>query len=266
MWNWKPATAGEALFLFLCKEIFAIQKVTDTKQLSILQTGGRSEDFASYFEALTVTNTFSRLIKKAQQIQKSDCATSDQQLKTYIKQQLEISHSDRSIANRLIALTWSAQKASHKPIPMSVRKAVIDNRALVTCYICGTTLSPNSTTDDSKVQYEHIWPSSYGGDSIEENLLPSCFSCNQQKGDLILWQTAHITSFCLKPDPSEEEMKDVRRREKIAVYLRKLATHASAKNITLKRSAKELGPAELSLQESIDREDARDFFNLRLGA
>ena len=46
--------------------------------------------------------------------------------------------------------------------------------------MCGSSLDFVNDNDNA-FTCEHIWPRSYGGDSIEENLLPSCKSCNSNK-------------------------------------------------------------------------------------
>ena len=102
------------------------------------------------------------------------------------------------------------------------------------------------------MQLEHIWPQSFGGDSIAENLLPACPACNNAKSDMLLWQNAHIHSFTLKPEPSPQEL---------AQHRRNIFEYASTHRTTLKDAALIIGSVDLSEISSIDRDDAVDFFN-----
>jgi len=130
--------------------------------------------------------------------------------------------------------------------------------------MCGHAVYKDAVIENERLQYEHIWPSGYGGDSIEENILPACSICNNAKEDMILWHTAHIAGFCLKPQPSADELTRVGRKQKIAWFMRRTYENAVRRRITLKESALSLGPIEMSKQDSVDPDDARDFFNLTL--
>jgi len=48
-----------------------------------------------------------------------------------------------------------------------------------TCYYCGEPL------EKRKITLDHIYPRSFGGFSIPENLKPCCAKCNSQKGELL---------------------------------------------------------------------------------
>jgi hypothetical protein len=81
---------------------------------------------------------------------------------------------------------------------------------------------------------------------------------------MIIWHTAHIAGFCLKPNPSEEEKTHVGRKQKIAWYMRRVYEVAAQERTSLKDAALAIGPIEMSSQTSLDYDDARDFFNLNI--
>lgn len=65
------------------------------------------------------------------------------------------------------------RKNLHDP---SVRKHVL-TKADGRCHLCGTRLSLNS------MEMEHSRPKSLGGTNHMNNLMPSCRSCNREKGN-----------------------------------------------------------------------------------
>ena len=50
-----------------------------------------------------------------------------------------------------------------------------------TCQYCGRT-----PTDGAKLHIDHIQPESKGGDLSMDNLVTSCFECNEGKRDIVL--------------------------------------------------------------------------------
>ena len=78
---------------------------------------------------------------------------------------------------------------------------------------------------------------------------------------MLLWHTGALFSFVLKPNPSEEEVKSIRRREKIARQVQNILINANKNNFSLKNSAIDLGPANFQSIQFDDVEDAVDYFN-----
>lgn len=165
--------------------------------------------------------------------------------------------------DRFATLVLDAEQASRKDISNTIKSEMLKNKVLY-CYICGISVSGSTQGESLKAELEHIWPQSYGGDSIIENLLPSCPACNKKKGNMILWQNANVHSFVLKPNPSEKEVENIRRVERIAKHRRKLFKVACERKISLKEAANEVGPVDIMNKMNIlfiDRDDAVDFFN-----
>lgn len=259
----RPSTAGERLYYFITKDIVGYECAIELSESAVTRYGGRTHDFAQYFFGFAIANIFARLIKKTERVLTEEHSDHHKIVTQYIERSLEAGiFGNRAVIRRMASLAIDAVKVSGKTIPSSVEKAVSGDRRRMSCYLCGTDVYRGASVDSEKLEYEHIWPSSYGGDSIAENLLPACWPCNKAKSDMILWHSANVAGFCLKPEPSEEEMKCVQRREKIAAHLRTIHDHASRFSLTLKESALRVGPIKITKQSSIDPDDARDFFNL----
>lgn len=259
----RPSTAGEKLYLYIAEQVLGARCSSEIAETQLLRFGGRTVDLSEYFFGFACSSIFTRLLKKAERVIESESSAPDRTLARYIQRTLEIGlEGDRSVATRMASLAATAVSSSHRTIPPSVIKAVNGERQRLTCFLCGNPVQRGALDEGAKLEYEHIWPSSYGGDSIAENLLPACGKCNRAKSDLILWHTGHVAGFCLKPQPSENEMTRVERKHKIARYMRSVFDLASENRSTLKDAALSLGPIDMSTQKSIDPDDARDFFNL----
>lgn len=261
----RPSTAGERLFHFVAEQLLGEHCQTELSETQALRFGGRTFDLSQYFYGFTCANIFARLVKKAERVLESDRSAPARVVAQYIERSLEVGLAGhRDAVNRMAALSIDASTASGRSIPPSVTQAVIGQRKRLHCYLCGNQVHKDADVLGERLELEHLWPSSYGGDSIEENLLPACAVCNREKGDMILWHTAHIAGFCLKPNPSEDEQTRIGRKQKIAWYFRKVHELAALERTTLKNAALMLGPIEMSSQTSLDHDDARDFFNLSI--
>lgn len=161
-------------------------------------------------------------------------------------------------------LAVAAHEASNKQISPGVRKRVIGETLNPYCYLCGTSLRtsvPASSPDF--LTLEHLWPSSLGGNSVEDNLLPACSKCQNDKGDHPSWEWFSVHDLVLSPTPSDEELRSVPRRAKIAVHFMKAleATRGSSK--TLKESMRALGPVSRVLAFRDGGDMPITFFHLR---
>lgn len=261
--NFKATTKGEILFQYIIREIIGRPSISQLHTLDILQIGGRLEHFAEYYTGVFAANLMARCIKKASRINLSYENELDHQriLVRYILDSLEIPR--RSIGgdlDRLAFLTLEAEKASRRDINNTTRSQA-SSRGLNNCYICGKDIYETHDDGNQTLELEHIWPQSFGGDSITENLLPACHHCNRDKANMLLWQNYNVHSFVLKPDPSADELTAIKRKEKIAQHRRSVFQHACSYKTTLKRAAQIIGPANLTSIKPLDSDDAVDFFN-----
>lgn len=257
-----PSTNGEILYKYIQEKALSMNGPSELERLSTLQVGGRSKEHAEYFFGYACASIFSRLIKKAEKTLDEGRPSSEKVISRYIEETLEIVIlTQERTSSRMAALAISAVESSHKNIPSSVIKAVNGERMRQSCYICGNYLQKGAIDPTVSLEYEHIWPSSYGGDSTAENILPACQRCNKAKGDMILWHTAHIGSFCLKPNPSPDELTRVKRPLLVAAHMKKIFLHATLNRTSLKNSALQIGPISLDRHKTPYPDDARDFFN-----
>jgi 5-methylcytosine-specific restriction endonuclease McrA len=264
LYGFKPVTQGERLFKHLLKHFISPDAKSQASSLSFLQIGNRQEDFSEYYLGVFCFNLLARLIKKSVHLLEDETVKEENrqsQMIFYLQTQMEIAI-DRKNKNDVVYLATLANLAAQS----SGRKINPSTKALVTpklsatyCYICGERLELASSDNLQQVQYEHIWPSNFGGDSDPENLLPACSICNNAKGSTLLWQDAHVHSFVLKPNPSIDEITRIQRREKIAIHRRMIFQRACNEGITLKEAALKIGPMGNLQYQHIN--DAVDFFN-----
>lgn len=261
--HFRPVTSGESLFQFIISDVIGRSKISELQVLSILQIGGRLEEFSDYYVGVFAANLMARAIKKAERLESlyPDSNENQNQLVRYIQESFEITRASNSgVLDKFAFLTMQAEKSSRRDINSSTRK-LSASRGLNNCYVCGRDIYENTTDPSAKLELEHIWPQSFGGDSKVENLLPSCCDCNREKGSMLLWQNSNVHSFVLKPSPSVDEWTSISRKEKIAQHRRSIFLYACQNKTTLKDAALAVGCVNLMSIRSLDGDDAVDFFN-----
>lgn len=261
--NFQPITSGERLFQFILRELHHQHGYSEIQSLSVLTIGGRGDFFADYVLGLSTINMLARLVKKALKVRAGENElTHHPEIVRYIQRSLGVNrYSGDDVVDRLASHALAAASACGKKINESAKKIVRSKRIEAPCYICGTNCLFGSAEENARVKYEHIWPSSYGGDSIHENLMPSCWHCNEVKGDMLLWHTGSLFSFVLKPSPSIEELKTISRKEKVAMYMRLVLQYACLNRCSLKDAAMAIGPVSMTSIYAVDEADAIDFSN-----
>ncbi len=261
--NFQPTTSGERLFQFILKELHPGQSHNEIQSLGVLTVGGRGDFFADYILGVSTINMTARLVKKALKVRAGDDELTHQsEMVRYIQQTLGVNrHSGDDVVDRLASHALAAASTCGRRINESAKKIVQSRRIESACYICGTNCLFKSTDEKAQVKYEHLWPSSYGGDSVHQNLIPCCWHCNEVKDDMLLWHTGGLFSFVLKPSPSLEEIKAISRREKVAMYMRLVLQHACLNRCSLKEAAMAIGPVSMTSIYAIDDADAIDFSN-----
>lgn len=265
--GFKAQTAGERLFQFILKEFYGAKSLNEIHNLTMLGIGGRMEMFSDYFLGTGALNLLSRCIKKAERIRKSidDELIHQSEMIKYIQQYLGIAQHGDTIVDRFAALSLQAAAESKKPIKNAIKERISLGNTELSCYICGCHAPRYPSEANIPIEFEHLWPASLGGSSSFENLLPACHACNKAKGAMILWHTAHIFSFVLKPNPSAEELTTISRREKIAQHMRTIINYACLNNTDIRGAAIAIGAIDMNLINVLEAEDAVDFFNFELG-
>lgn len=265
--SFRPTTDGERLFQHIVSNVIGRQRISSLDDISLIEIGGRSDDLVDFYSGIFASNLMMRCIKKAKWIDRNDPLHADNNalgrhkklLISYFQNSLEIPRNSLGgNLEQLAGLVIDAYKATKKDIPDSVRKQF--KRRPDYCYICGTSID-DKLADPPNYELEHIWPQSYGGNSIAENLLPSCIHCNKDKSHMLLWQNADINSFVLMPMAEHGELISIHKRVRIARHRRTIFEYACAKKTSLKEAAQAIGSVELTNLRYIDREDSIDFYN-----
>ncbi|WP_078031357.1 HNH endonuclease [Massilia sp. KIM] len=271
MIGFRPVTQGEHLYVRVV-DIFVNYDHALTKSIENFRNGSfvgnRSEEFADYFVGLYYFNLTARLVKTAKSIlcdPNGNEFTYRSSFLTFLANQCSISEGQfgRANVNLLVNLSFEAALASGQSISNSTKNIVRASVPMLECYICGKSLFVNPVDARDAIEYEHVWPSSYGGDSIAANLLPACSCCNREKGAMMLWQDTWKHSLILPPYPSANDLTEINRPLKIALHRRRIFEYAVQHSLTLKDSALEIGPADFSAFAPMDLTDAADFFTIQ---
>ncbi|CAH1905041.1 HNH endonuclease [Candidatus Nitrotoga sp. HW29] len=266
LFGFHPSTQGEFLFQHIAKQFIPSEAKSQVYQLSHLQIGNRQDDLAEYYIGVYCFNLMARLIKKAVHLIEDYSLNQEQQqpkMKRYLQTQMEIAidRQNKEAINKLISLSLSAALSTRKQVNPSTKLLVTPKYKPIYCYICDRKLELLTEDITTQVQYEHIWPRNFGGDSTAENLLPACALCNHAKGSTLLWQDAHVHSFVLSPSPTAEDLnKGIQYKMKIAMHRRNIFRRACDDQITLKEAALKVGAMGKSIKHK-HPDDAVDFFN-----
>ena len=262
--RFKPTTSGEALFQLVLGDFCGPGSHAALQAVPALGIGGRTDALAEYFLGASALNIVARCIKKAERVREAagDEALRHPAMVAYIQKNLGVARQGDSRVDRLASMSLLAASDSKRPIKDAVKRVVAGGAQDLACYVCGA-MSPRKSSDPavSAVEYEHLWPASFGGNSIVDNLLPSCAYCNRSKGSMLLWHTGSLFSFCLRPKPSPDELTSIQRREKVAAHMRRILDRACEDQVSLKEAALSIGPVQLNTIYPIDDDDALDFFN-----
>jgi 5-methylcytosine-specific restriction endonuclease McrA len=260
--SFKAVTSGELLFQFILRELYQVSSLTEIHGLGLLTVGGRSDFFSEYFLGINAMNMLARCVKKAERVRGIDNEASHQgNMVAYLQETLGMAKHDDESVDKLARLSLLAASDSKRKIKDSIKRSIRNGRNEVPCYLCGGMCQHNASDGAAGIEYEHIWPSSFGGNSIADNLLPACATCNREKKDMLLWHTGHLFSFVLKPDPSLDELTAITRKAKIAAQMRRVFARACSDEISLKSAAEILGPVDMMSIYAVDDRDAVDFSN-----
>ena len=162
-------------------------------------------------------------------------------LVTFTKRRMFPSLSDE-VASKIARAAIAATQASHRPISQAVRQNILEGRRLHSCFLCGDELDVDAPQKSPKhLTLEHLWPSSMGGDSVEENLLPACVECQKTTKDTLSWEWANVHNLVLPPEPSADALRSVTKRFKYAKHYFDALTLGS-RHHSLKEAFLQMGP------------------------
>lgn len=282
--NWKATTDGEKLFHFLVKNVGEFREL-DRLYRDVVSDVIRGREFMRFTEGAIVLHCFGRLLQTAKWYRKEfndNPEKAKKELEAFAIDTLGISKATCSSFPQLAPLALDAANAasdSSKTPNARVKRKVIHNcRNIFYCYSCGIDLHPNdeeyTVTDKSTgklvpnphyLEYEHLWPHTYGGNSIEENLLPACPYCNRTKSSIASWEWIPLQSIFPKFEGKSEFICEENHpgELKIGLHMRVVISYARKNGTTLKNAYLSVGP-RLQRIHLVDTFDTADFFNLRV--
>jgi hypothetical protein len=112
------------------------------------------------------------------------------------------------------------------------------------------------------VEVEHVWPRSYGGNTIAENLAFACHGCNQRKENYANWAMVDSQSFILGWNPDTDDLQEVPGWRRFALTSWRAHQIAENGSLTLKQAFFRLTSVVLDRPRVMRLADAADFFNI----
>ena len=255
-------TAGERLCNFLNHRLLKSDVWGDLEE--ILGVTGRSAHLVLFFRELAAVTLTGRIVTAGQSLSGSFETLDDPGFRKVFTEHLrDVVGIPARLLDELFRRSLRAVEAAVAKTPASI---VRNMRALATlhhphCYICGTDLNFDAHELINTYTLEHIWPRAYGGDSVEENLLPACDSCNsKKKRHFATWVMPAVQSLQLGLSPTEQRLREIEGSYKFSLHYRAAQRVAIEKRITMKQAFLEIGP--WTDVRMLDTDDVADFFNL----
>ena len=235
-----------------------------------LMVTGRGEELTEFFREVSVINLTCRIIRGGTSLLKKtdqrparmpDDPTFERDYRSFLRERLSIPH---DMVDQIQRMGVRAVLASREEIDDKTRRQLTGQaqRTHNYCYMCGQPLDFSGADPIRKYQLEHVWPQCYGGNSIADNLLPACGSCNGKKDEFATWAMVGVQSLILGFDPSENEFTRVTGPHRFALHYF-MARQLLARNpqMNLKRAFQRLQPWRKDFRLR-DSSDLGDFFNL----
>lgn len=254
--HWKPTTCGEDLFLRLHRGLGQSIDVRGLEPCG-LDFLVSKDDYLTFVRLVASMEVFMRCVRTARDF--------------HVRQR----HSDPAVLGRelrndmeLPKFLWGdrvfcelAKRVGHvaheKPRNKTIERNATSREA-PHCYLCGVLLVVTAKNSRTQFTIEHLWPQSFGGETVEENLLPACKDCNQKRMHMLTWASGPVQSTYYYFD-SNEPSSDVRLSLALARLVR-VASQNHRNPITLKQAAK----ASFPLHESLQLDAGKHYLYLEL--
>jgi hypothetical protein len=250
----KQKTKGERLFLLLRDELLVTignghQNWSNFQ--SLLNQVSGNEEFGNYLRGATAIQLMRRLLRHWKD-ERPQIAQEPQFVGSVVKHIREeglpgLSDADTS---KLARAVIEAEQSSRQTINLSTRRAIVNGKILIPCYLCSSMLSPSAPQDSNDhLTLEHLWPQSIGGDSIEDNLLPACKKCQIITKDTISWEWLNIHNMVLPAEPSSQALEALSKNKKFcfAKHYHEAFNFANTNNISLKEALLRIGPMKTQM-------------------
>jgi hypothetical protein len=270
----KDITAGETLCTFIKKNILDGRQWSELTQS--LSATGRGEQWAGFVEEVVSTQLTGRLVTAGKSIADNlggkeilDTLQFEQQLNAMTRETTLISIGKRE-QHKFLDLIKKAVRATYGKVTEADKQTLREEIGVrPNCYLCNLPLElrvdsyENPTDDQLKraVEYEHVWPRAFGGDTTIDNLALSCNDCNQRKDCYANWSMVDIQSLVLGFNPSDQSLTKIAGWRRFAMLSYAAHKLADEESLSLK-------DAHLRLQYKITVPrvrrpgDVADFFNL----
>ncbi len=123
-------------------------------------------------------------------------------------------------------------------IPNGVRARVLGARTpFFKCYLCDTPI------ERAGLSLDHLWPSSLGGESVDDNLLPACAVCQKIKADAATWESVAIHDLVLPAADTLAHVPNVPGPIQIACHHLNAIEECKEGSLNLKQAYLRIGPA-----------------------
>jgi hypothetical protein len=258
-----PSTDGERLFLYIRDRVLP-ELDADERVMEAYSAIGGTEKFGHFIGGAIAIQALRRLMaywgSQQPNVGENMYVSS---LARFVRVEMFPGLGTEESAN-LARLGVAAYRVSNIRIPPGVRKRVIAETINPRCYLCDMLL--RSSVPESSADYltlDHLWPSSLGGNSIEENLLPACPKCQWYKASSPSWEWFGAHDVVLSPSPSSGALRSVPPSAKIAIHFLKAMEACRDSGKTLKESIRRLGPVRADLECRPNGDMPLTFFDLR---
>lgn len=255
------ATDGERLCNFVNHRLLG--SVPWDSLAFALEPTGRHLDLVEFYREITAVGLTGRLVSAGTSIAESvaiDDPAFRKELIALLRDYIGIPH--RTV-DELFRFAQRAVMAALETLPNSLR-AQMEMFAIRThphCYMCGVSLDFDDHEIPQSYTCEHVWPRAYGGNTVVDNLLPACQSCNSiKKASFATWVMPAIQSLLLGLSPADNRLQEINGSFKFAIHYRAAQRLAIRERKTLKNSFLQLGPwQDVRIR---DLGDIVDVFNL----
>lgn len=264
---WIATTSGERLLFALLHHHSDWRVLSSALKTANVQMARRCDSLTNFFVGASILHLQQRLIRQAQDVREvHPFARSLQAEELRIRAEHVLGLSPSTYTGNFIELIDevlnSAEKLTANLSPGLKKR--IKRAGPNHCHSCGLQFGivPPNGEKILEATADHVWPRALGGDTSEDNLIPTCDICNSKKGHIAAWQMAWIQPIVFSDVDEENSLKAFPRDLQIALHIRAAMAYAQDNGTTLKDAFLTIGPREKISR--IDPEQGYDFFNLRV--
>lgn len=248
----KKTTAGEYLFYLIRDDVLdqtGKRNVSWSNIGTLLNDPTGISEYTQYIKGATAVHVTRRLLRfwSSERRFSSNESLHVSKVTAFVRREVFPGLSD-SIVTKVSRSVVKAVNSSWRAITPQVRKNVIGENKSLSCYLCARPLDQKAKAEsDSFLTLEHLWPTSIGGDSIEDNLIPACSTCQKITKDTAAWEWLNVQNHVFSTTPSEDELTALPRNVKYAKHYFEATKLADRDHLSLKQAFMKLGPIKSPL-------------------